>query len=48
VRYIQNAKGTKLAVPDEWLQAPVGTLFAGKTEPSNKTPWSGRMVEEVA
>ncbi|KAI1539448.1 PAPA-1 domain containing protein [Pyrenophora tritici-repentis] len=22
VRYIQNAKGTQLAVPDEWLQAP--------------------------
>ncbi|OSS50456.1 hypothetical protein B5807_04754 [Epicoccum nigrum] len=48
VRYVQNAKGTKLAVPDEWLQAPVGTLFAGKTEPASKTPWSGRMVEEVS
>lgn len=48
VRYIQNAKGTQLAVPDEWLQAPVGSMFAGKTEPANKTPWSGKMVEEVA
>ncbi|KAF1929298.1 PAPA-1-domain-containing protein [Didymella exigua CBS 183.55] len=48
VRYIQSAKGTQLAVPDEWLQAPVGSLFAGKTEPAGQSPWSGRMVEEVA
>ncbi|KAF3048244.1 hypothetical protein E8E12_011461 [Didymella heteroderae] len=48
VRYIQNAKGTQLAVPDEWLQAPVGSMFAGKTEPARKTLWSGRMVEEIA
>lgn len=48
VRYVQNAKGTQLAVPDEWLQAPVGSLFAGKTESARKSPWSGRMVEEVA
>ncbi|KAJ4381215.1 hypothetical protein N0V86_003564 [Didymella sp. IMI 355093] len=47
VRYIQNAKGTQLAVPDDWLQAPVGSLFAGKAEPARKIPWSGRMVEEV-
>ncbi|KAL1599988.1 hypothetical protein SLS59_006061 [Nothophoma quercina] len=48
VRYVQNAKGTQLAVPDEWLQAPVGSMFAGKTEPARNTPWSGKMVEEVA
>ncbi|KAJ4358959.1 hypothetical protein N0V95_002575 [Ascochyta clinopodiicola] len=48
VRYIQNAKSTQIAVPDEWLQAPVGSVFAGTTAPASKTPWSGRMVEEVA
>ncbi|KAF2131021.1 PAPA-1-domain-containing protein [Dothidotthia symphoricarpi CBS 119687] len=48
VRYVQNAKGTQLAVPDEWLQAPVGSLFAGPSVPSSKNPFSGRMVEEVA
>ncbi|KAF3008936.1 hypothetical protein E8E13_011345 [Curvularia kusanoi] len=48
VRYVQNAKGTQLAVPDEWLQAPVGKLFTGKTEKASAAPWSGKMVEEVA
>jgi Ino eighty subunit 2 len=48
VRYIQNAKGTQLAVPDEWLQAPVGSVFTGDMQQSSKRPFSGRMVEEVA
>ncbi|KAF3037754.1 hypothetical protein E8E11_004019 [Didymella keratinophila] len=38
VRYVQNAKGTQLAVPDEWLQAPVGSMFAGKPEPAMWKP----------
>lgn len=48
VRYVQNAKGTQMGVPDEWLQAPIGSIFTGKLEPSSKRPFSGRMVEEVA
>ena len=48
VRYIQNAKGTQLAVPDEWLQAPVGNVFSGETQKGAQKPFSGRMVEEVA
>ncbi|KAH8730425.1 PAPA-1-like conserved region-domain-containing protein [Phaeosphaeriaceae sp. PMI808] len=48
VRYIQNAKGSQLGVPDEWLQAPVGKFFAGELAPKNQRPFSGRMVEEVA
>ena len=48
VRYIQNAKGTQLAVPDEWLQAPVGSVFAGEMQKGTQKPFSGRMVEEVA
>lgn len=48
VRYVQNAKGAQLAVPDEWLKAPVGSVLAGATEKYNPRPWSGRMVEEVA
>ncbi|CAN9453767.1 unnamed protein product [Alternaria sp. RS040] len=47
-RYIQNAKGTQLAVPDEWLQAPVGSIFAGDMQKGTQKPFSGRMVEEVA
>lgn len=48
VRYVQNAKGTQLGVPDEWLQAPVGDLFKAPSAPSSTKPFSGRMVEEVA
>ncbi|KAF1852135.1 uncharacterized protein K460DRAFT_362902 [Cucurbitaria berberidis CBS 394.84] len=48
VRYVQNAKGTHMGVPDEWLQAPIGSLFAGSVQPPSKSPFSGRMVQEVA
>ncbi|EUC46587.1 hypothetical protein COCMIDRAFT_92425 [Bipolaris oryzae ATCC 44560] len=49
VRYIQNAKGTQLGVPEEWLQAPVGTMFAGDVaKATQQKPFSGKMVEEVA
>lgn len=48
VRYIQTATGTRMGVPEEWLQAPVGSVFAGDlVKPSGK-PSGGRMVEEVA
>jgi Ino eighty subunit 2 len=48
VRYIQNAKGTQLGVPDEWLQAPVGICFTGELAPKAPRPFTGRMVEEVS
>lgn len=48
VRYIQNANGTQLAVPEEWLQAPVGNLFSGNMQKGVQKPFSGKMVEEVA
>jgi Ino eighty subunit 2 len=48
VRYVQNAKGTQLGVPDDWLQAPVGTFFAGELAPKAQKPFTGRMVEEVS
>lgn len=48
IQYIQNTSGTRMGVPEEWLQAPVGSVFAGPlTKPSNR-PFSGRMVEEVS
>ncbi|KAF2116484.1 PAPA-1-like conserved region-domain-containing protein [Lophiotrema nucula] len=48
VRYTQNAKGTSLAIPDEWLQAPVGSIFASNVAPASQRPFGGRMVEEVS
>ncbi|KAF2277686.1 uncharacterized protein EI97DRAFT_301293 [Westerdykella ornata] len=48
VRYIQNASGARMGVPEEWMQAPVGSMFAGDiAKPSNR-PYGGRMVEEVS
>lgn len=50
VRYRQTHEGTSLGVPEEWLDAPVGRVFAGKMErPSGgRSGFGGRMVEEVA
>jgi Ino eighty subunit 2 len=48
VRYTQNAKGTTLAFPDEWLQAPAGSALSGASAPATSRPFTGRMVEEVA
>ncbi|KAJ4368887.1 hypothetical protein N0V83_005969 [Neocucurbitaria cava] len=48
VRYVQNAKGSQMGIPDEWLQAPAGSLFAGSVQPPSKSPFNGRMVQEVA
>lgn len=48
VRYIQNAKGSSLGVPEEWLDAPVGSMFTGAIAKPSSRPYGGRMVEEVA
>ncbi|CAO2651072.1 Nn.00g093690.m01.CDS01 [Neocucurbitaria sp. VM-36] len=48
VRYIQNAKGSQMGIPDEWLQGPAGSLFAGSVQPPSKNPFNGRMVQEVS
>lgn len=48
VRYTQTVNGTHMAVPEEWLDSPAGSVFAGTlTKPSHR-PFGGRMVEEVA
>lgn len=48
VRYRQTVQGTTLAIPEEWLQAPVGSLFSGTPSQPISKPYSGRMVEEVS
>lgn len=49
VRYVQNDKGTRLGVPEEWLEAPAGRVFGGESEkqPRARAGFSGRMVAEV-
>lgn len=39
LRWVSNAKGSRIGVPDEWLEAPIGDAFKRD---------SGRMVQEVA
>jgi Ino eighty subunit 2 len=47
VRYTQTTSGTRMAVPEEWLSSPVGSIFASAA-PASGRPYGGRMVEEVA
>ena len=48
MRYVQTVEGSKLALPEEWLDAPYGSLLSKAVPASQPKPWSGRMVEEVA
>lgn len=48
VRYTQTVRGTQLAIPEEWLDAPVGSVFTGKLAQPSRGHFNGRMVEEVA
>lgn len=41
VRWVNGREGSRLVVPEEWLEAPVGEVF-------RQGVGSGRMVEEVA
>lgn len=43
VRWVNNSEGSRIGVPEEWLDAPVGEIFLRHSGLS-----SGRMVEEVA
>lgn len=49
VRYVQNREGARVGVPEEWLGAPVGEVFARAVPAGGgpARPFSGRMVEEV-
>ena len=43
-RWINNKDGSRVAVPDEWLESPVGNVFRSAAPVSN----GGAMVQEVA
>lgn len=40
VRWVNSREGSRLGVPEEWMDAPIGDMF--------RTGYRGRMVEEVA
>lgn len=48
VRYTQTIEGTRMGVPEEWLESPVGGVFAGPLAKPAHRPYGGRMVEEVS
>lgn len=39
VRWVNNASGSRVGVPEEWMEGAVGEVFRGG---------SGRLIEEVA
>ena len=43
VRWVNNASGTRLGVPSEWLDGPAGRIFTGSSIGNN----NGRLVQEV-
>ncbi|KAK5164142.1 uncharacterized protein LTR77_010233 [Saxophila tyrrhenica] len=44
VRWVNTKEGSRIGVPEEWLEAPVGEMFSRPVASLG----SGRMVEEVA
>ena len=49
VHYIQTVEGSRLAVPDEWLEAPVGEIFNHSVRPPKpRVPFTGRLIEEIS
>lgn len=48
-RRISNKQGSKLAVPDEWLDSPLGEMFRTTNgQPVSIAGGGGKMIEEVA
>jgi Ino eighty subunit 2 len=48
-RYILNASGPRLAIPEDWEGAPFGPyLENAKLQQKTAKPYSGRLVEEVS
>ena len=49
VRWISNKDGNRIGVPEEWLEAPVGSIFASSVKGSVKGNGMGRkLIREVS
>ncbi|KAH8687374.1 PAPA-1-like conserved region-domain-containing protein [Tricladium varicosporioides] len=46
VRWVSNKDGNRIGVPEEWIEAPVGTIFQNSVKPANGM--GGKLIEEVA
>ena len=46
VRWVSNKDGNRIGVPEEWLNAPVGAVFANSAKGGNGM--GGKLVQEVS
>ena len=46
VRWVSNKDGNRIGVPEEWIEAPVGSIFKHSVKPANGM--DGKLIEEVA
>ncbi len=47
VRWVSNKDGNRIAVPEEWLESPIGEIFGNSVKPSAGRI-GGRLIEEVS
>ena len=48
VRWVQSREGSRLGVPIEWMEGPIGDVFSGGGPAGGGGGPSSMMVEEVA
>jgi Ino eighty subunit 2 len=46
VRWVSNKDGNRIGVPEEWLEAPVGSLFQKSVKPAGGM--GGKLIQEVS
>ncbi|PQE26367.1 hypothetical protein CJF30_00001125 [Rutstroemia sp. NJR-2017a BBW] len=46
VRWVSNKDGNRIGVPEEWIEAPVGTLFQGGVKAG--AGMGGKLIQEVS
>lgn len=46
VRWISNKDGNRIAIPEEWLEGPAGSMFVDSIRPAGGM--GGKLIEEVS
>jgi Ino eighty subunit 2 len=47
VRWVSNKDGNRIGVPEEWLDAPIGSMLA-KSVKATGNRMGGKLVEEIS
>ena len=47
IHIVHNMQGTRIGVPNDWLEAPVGEIFRNPRKAPSSTGFRGRMVEVI-